>query len=63
MPGDSPKMMRYCELGMFFAGTATFQDGECHDESYEEKPSVMKIASDIFGYEDEEDPCDLTTEP
>ena len=55
-------MMHYCELGMFFAGTATFQDGECHDESYEKKPSVMKIASDIFGYEDEEDSCDLTTE-
>ena len=53
----------YCDLGMFFAGTATFQDGECHDESYEEKTCVMKIASDIFGYDDEEDPCDCITIP
>jgi hypothetical protein len=48
----------YCELGMFFAGTATFQDGECHDDCHEEKASVMRIACDIFGYEDEEDPCE-----
>jgi hypothetical protein len=48
----------YCELGMFFAGTAMFQDGECHDDFHEEKVGVMKIASDIFGYEDEE-PCEL----
>ena len=60
---DSALQLHYCELGMFFAGTATFQDGECHDESYEEKPSVMKIASDIFGYEDEEDPCEFITIP
>jgi hypothetical protein len=45
----------YCELGMFFAGTATFQDGDCHDDCHEEKAAVMKIACDIFGYEDEED--------
>ena len=50
----------YCELGMFFAGTATFQDGECHDDFQEEKAVVMKIASDIFGYEDEED-CELVS--
>jgi hypothetical protein len=47
----------YCELGMFFAGIATFDDGECHDDFFEEKESVMKIACDIFGYEDEE-PCE-----
>jgi hypothetical protein len=46
--------LHYCELGMFFAGTAIFQDGECHDDCLEEKASVMKIACDIFGYEDEE---------
>lgn len=47
--------LHYCELGMFFAGTATLKAGECHDEFNEEKASVMKIACDIFGYEDEED--------
>ena len=50
----------YCELGMFFAGIATFQDGECHDDCHEEKASVMRIACDIFGYEDEE-PCELVS--
>ena len=45
---------------MFFAGTATFQDGEFHDDFHEEKASVMKIACDIFGYEDEED-CELVS--
>jgi hypothetical protein len=50
----------YCELGMFFAGTATFQDGDCHDNCHEEKSAVMKIACDIFGYEDEED-CELVS--
>jgi len=49
----------YCELGMFFAGTATFSNGDCHDDFCEEKASVMKIACDIFGYEDEEDRCEL----
>jgi hypothetical protein len=48
----------YCELGMFFAGTAMFQDGECHDDFHEENAGVMKIACDIFGYDDEED-CEL----
>lgn len=48
----------YCELGMFFAGTATFQDGDCHDDFHEEEASIMKIACDVFGYEDEED-CEL----
>jgi hypothetical protein len=47
----------YCELGMFFAGIATFKDGDCHDDCHEEKAGVMKIACDIFGYEDEE-PCE-----
>jgi hypothetical protein len=47
----------YCELGIFFAGTATFQDGDCHDNCHEEKSAVMKSACDIFGYEDEEEPC------
>jgi hypothetical protein len=49
----------YCKLGMFFAGTATFQDGDCHDDCNDEKSAVMKIACDIFGYEDEEDPCEF----
>jgi len=49
----------YCELGMFFAGIATFQDGVCHDDCHEEKSAVMQIACDIFGYEDEEGPCEL----
>jgi hypothetical protein len=47
--------LHYCELGMFFAGTATFQGGECHDDFREDKASVLKIACDIFGYEDEEE--------
>lgn len=49
----------YCELGMFFAGTATCQDGDCQDDCHEEKSAVMKIACDIFGYEDEEELCEL----
>jgi hypothetical protein len=49
----------YCELGMFFAGTATFHGGECHDDCHEEKAGVMKIACDIFGYDDEEGPIEL----
>jgi len=52
--------LHYWELGMFFAGTATFQDGECQDECHGEKVSVMKIACDVFGYEDEED-CELAS--
>lgn len=52
----------YCELGMFFAGTATFQDGDCHDDCHEEKSAVMKIACDIFGYEDEEEPCEFVAQ-
>jgi hypothetical protein len=48
----------YCELGNIFAGTAMFHDGECHDDFHEVKADVMKIACDIFGYEDEE-ACDL----
>lgn len=50
----------YCELGMFFAGTATFHEGDCCDDSHQEKSAVMKIACDIFGYEDEED-CELVS--
>ena len=56
---DVAFQLDYCELGMFFAGTATFQDGDCHDDCHEEKSAVMKIACDIFGYEDEE--CELVT--
>ena len=37
-----------------------FQDGECHDDFHEEKAGVMKIACDIFGFEDEED-CELVS--
>ena len=47
----------YHELGMFFAGRVTFSNGECQDDSCDENASVMKIARDIFGYEDEE-PCE-----
>ena len=50
--------LHFCELGMFFAGAATFHAGEDHEETFEDKTSVLKIASDIFGYEDEE-PCEL----
>jgi hypothetical protein len=55
---DVSFQLDYCELGMFFAGTANFQDGECHDDCHEEKSVVMKIACDIFGYDDEE-PCEF----
>ena len=51
---DAALQLTYCELGMFFAGVATFQGGECEDDSYEDEPQVMKIASEVFGYEDEE---------
>jgi len=50
----------YCELGMFFAGTATFHGGGCHDDFHEEEAGVMKIACALFGYEDEE-ACELVT--
>ena len=48
----------YCELGMFFDGTAMFQGGDSNDDCHEEKAAVMKIACDIFGYDDEE-PCEV----
>jgi len=54
---DLAFQLRYCELGMGFAGTAMFQDGECHDDCLEDHPGVMKIACGFFGYEDEE-PCE-----
>jgi hypothetical protein len=39
---------------------ATFHEGECQDDFYEEKSAVMKIACAIFGYEDEdEEPCKI----
>lgn len=41
------------------ADSATFSDGECHDDFREEKINVMKTACEIFGYEDEEDPGKL----
>lgn len=47
--------LHYCELGMFFAGTATFQDGHLDDQMHEDKPGVMHIATSIFGMEDEEE--------
>ena len=56
---DDVFVLEYCELGMFFAGRATYQDSDSHDESFEDKASVMKIACDIFGYDDEEDPIEL----
>lgn len=46
--------LQYCELGMFFAGTATFQGGECEEESFADESQVMEIARDTFGFEDEE---------
>jgi len=52
---DVAFQLHYCELGMFFAGTAMFQDGDCHDDYLQETAGVMKIASEIFGYEDEEE--------
>lgn len=49
--------LHYCELGMFFAGTAGFANGNCHDDSHDQETEVMKIACEIFGYEVEE-PCE-----
>lgn len=46
--------LQYCELGSFFAGTATFQDGEHENESHEDESQVMEIARDTFGFEDDE---------
>lgn len=46
--------LHYCELGMFFAGTAVFVNGMCRDDHYEREAEVMKIACEVFGYEDEE---------
>ncbi len=57
---DVSFQLDYCELGMFFAGTASFHGGDCHDDCHNEKSAVMKIACDIFGYEDEED-CGLVS--
>jgi hypothetical protein len=50
--------LNYCELGMFFAGTTTYSDGECHNDFHGEQAGVIKIACDIFGHEDEE-PCEI----
>ena len=55
---DVSFQLDYCELGMCFAGTALFEDGECHDDIHDKQSEVMTIACDIFGYEDEE-PCEI----
>lgn len=47
--------LHYCELGMFYAGIATIQAGECHDDTHEDKHGVIDIACNVFGYDDEAD--------
>jgi hypothetical protein len=42
---------------MFFAGTAVFANGNCHDDLHDQETEIMKIACEIFGYEVEE-PCE-----
>lgn len=49
--------LQYCELGMGFAGTATFQGGECEEESFDGETQLMEIARDTFGFDDEEETC------
>ena len=46
--------LQYCELGMCFAGIATFQGGECEEESHDGETQVMEIARGTFGFDDEE---------
>ena len=43
--------LTYCELGNHFAGTATFAGGTSHDIPAE-ADLVMKIACEVFGYDD-----------
>ena len=47
--------LHYCELGMCFAGTARFHGGACHTESCQDHAGVMRMARDIFGYEEEDE--------
>ena len=48
--------LTYCELGMFFAGTAIFKGGVSHDVPAEDG-EVMKIASEVFGYDEPDEPA------
>lgn len=51
--------LTYYEPGMSFAGTTTF-DGGMSDDVPAEDHEVMKIASEVFGYED---PAEESEEP
>ena len=55
--------LHYCELGMFFAGIATIQAGECEDTMHEDHSGVITIACDVFGYDDEEDVQNSKSQP
>jgi hypothetical protein len=46
--------LRYCELGMFFAGRATFRGGAWHETTVGDEASVMRIAREVFGHGDGE---------
>lgn len=43
----------YCELGMMFAGSASFDEGSCSDCPVTSSKSIMRIARTVFGHEDE----------
>jgi hypothetical protein len=48
--------LTYCELGNHFAGTATFKGGMSHDVPAGDD-EVMRIASEVFCYDDETEPA------
>lgn len=49
-PHDSFRL-DYCEPGMSFAGTTTFEGGMSDDVPAEDR-EVMRIASEVFGYDE-----------
>jgi len=55
-PSDSFSLT-YCEPGNSFAGTTTFVGGVSHDVPAEDD-QVMRIASEVFGYDDPAEPAD-----
>lgn len=52
-PGATFQLI-YCEMGMFFAGVATFMGGLSHDDEAEGREAVIRIACDVFGADEQE---------
>ena len=53
---DDSFSLTYCELGNSFAGTATFKAGTSYDVPADDG-EVTKIAAEVFGYDEPEQPA------